>query len=87
MGMSGSMDERIDAAFVPGGVPHCFKNRSSSSARVLVLFTPGHIEGFFDYGKPDTDSPGRAPSDDVLITRIGQLGPQFGVTLLGPSPL
>jgi quercetin dioxygenase-like cupin family protein len=71
-------------AFVPRSVPHCFKNRSSSSARVLVLFTPGHIEGFFEYGKPID---GRAPSDDVLIKRIGQLGPQFGLTLLGPSPL
>lgn len=70
--------------FVPRCVQHCFKNRSSSPARVLVLFTPGHIEGFFDYGKPID---GGAPSDDVLIRRIGQLGPQFGVTLLGPSPL
>jgi mannose-6-phosphate isomerase-like protein (cupin superfamily) len=71
-------------AFVPRGLPHCFKNRSNRSARALVLFTPGHIEGFFDYGEAID---GRAPSDDVLIARIGQLGPKFGLTLLGPSPL
>ena len=30
-------------AFVPRGVPHCFKNCSDKTARVLVLFTPGDI--------------------------------------------
>src|SRR4051812_17607230 len=29
------------SAFVPRGVPHCFKNCSSADARVLALFTPG----------------------------------------------
>ena len=72
------------AAFVPKGVPHCFRNRSNRPGRLLVLFTPGHIEGFFDYGEAVD---GRAPSDDALIARIGLLGPQFGVNLLGPSPL
>src|SRR6185503_542343 len=37
-------------AFVPRGVPHCFKNCSKRESRVLVLFTPGNIEGFFEYG-------------------------------------
>ena len=71
-------------AFVRPRVPHCFKNRSNRSAQVLVLFTPGNIEGFFDYGKAID---GRAPSDEVLIARIGLLGPQFGLNLLGRSPL
>jgi uncharacterized cupin superfamily protein len=72
------------SAFVPRGVPHCFKNCSSRNARVLVLFTPGDIEGFFDYGLPVG---GVRPSDDYLIARIAALGPQYGLDLLGPSPL
>ncbi len=73
-----------ESAFVPRGVPHCFKNRSTALARLLVVFTPGDIEGFFDYGLP-LDSV--RPSDDHLIRRIGELGPAFGLDLLGPSPL
>src|SRR5262245_42470871 len=72
------------AAFVPRGVPHCFKNCSSRQARVLVLFTPGEIEGFFDYGLPIE---GMRPPDARLIDRIAELGPHYGLELLGPSPL
>jgi len=72
------------SAFVPRGVPHCFKNRSSRQARVLVLFTPGDIEGFFDYGLPVD---GMRPPDARLIDRIAELGPHYGLELLGPSPL
>lgn len=32
-------------AFVPRGTPHCFKNCSDREARLLILFTPGDIEG------------------------------------------
>jgi quercetin dioxygenase-like cupin family protein len=34
--------------FVPRGTPHCFKNAGGSPARILVLFTPAGMEGFFD---------------------------------------
>ena len=72
------------SAVAPRGEAHCFKNCSNDSSRMLVAFTPGSIEGFFDYGLPVN---GTAPSDEHLIERIGELGPQYGVTLLGPSPL
>jgi quercetin dioxygenase-like cupin family protein len=39
-------------AFVPRGMPHCFKNTSPSPSRMLILFAPGGIEGFFEYAKP-----------------------------------
>jgi quercetin dioxygenase-like cupin family protein len=71
-------------AFVPRGVAHCFKNTSDRDARLLVLFTPGAIEGFFEYGRSDS---GVAPSDEALIAELARLGPQFGLELLGPSPL
>ena len=72
------------STFVPRGVPHCFKNCSARDARMLVLFTPGQIEGFFDYGLPVN---GQRPSDDRLIERILDLAPRFGIEVLGPSPL
>ena len=72
------------SAFVARGVPHAFKNCSDRHARVLVVFTPGKVEGFFDYGLPVD---GGRPADDVLLGRIAQLAPTFGVDVLGPSPL
>ena len=72
------------SAFVPRGLPHCFKNRSAKQSRILVLFTPGKIEGFFDYGLPVD---GKVPSDEYLIKRLAELGPQYNLTLVGPSPL
>jgi mannose-6-phosphate isomerase-like protein (cupin superfamily) len=72
-------------AFVPRGMPHCFKNCSEQRARVLIAFTPGDIQVFCDYGKALAN--GSAPPDEVLMERIATLGPVYGVELLGPSPL
>jgi quercetin dioxygenase-like cupin family protein len=72
------------SAFAPHGVPHCFKNCSTRDARMLIVFTPGQIEGFFDYGLPVD---GQRPSDDRLIERILDMAPRFGIEVLGPSPL
>jgi quercetin dioxygenase-like cupin family protein len=71
-------------AFAPRGVPHCFKNCSKRESRVLVLFTPGMIEGFFEYGNLPAGMP---VTDDVLLARLNALAPQFGLQVLGPSPL
>jgi quercetin dioxygenase-like cupin family protein len=76
--------KRGESAFVPRGLRHCFKNCSTREARVLVLFTPGNIEGFFDYGLPVN---GAVPSVEHLIKRLTELGPQYGLELIGPSPL
>jgi quercetin dioxygenase-like cupin family protein len=76
--------KRGESAFVPRGVPHCFKNCSVREARVLVSFTPGNIEGFFDFGLPQNGEP---PSEEHLLKRIRELGPEYGLKVLGPSPL
>lgn len=71
-------------AFVPRGVAHCFRNTSRARSRVLVLFTPGNIEGFFEYGALID---GQIPNDEQLIAKLQLLGPRFGLEMLGPSPL
>ena len=61
--------------FVPRGTPHCFQNAGGSPARILVLFTPAGMEGFFDrfaeLSEPD-------PSAFV------RLGSEVGMEVLGP---
>jgi quercetin dioxygenase-like cupin family protein len=73
-----------ESAFVPRGAVHCFKNCSGRDGRLLVLFTPGDIEGFFDYGLPIN---GQVPSDEQLVERLMELGPKYNLELVGPSPL
>jgi quercetin dioxygenase-like cupin family protein len=73
-----------DSAFVPRGAAHCFKNRSNRDARVLVLFTPGLIEGFFDFGLAVD---GAAPSEELMLQRLAEYGSRYGLEVLGPSPL
>ena len=72
------------SAFVPRGTPHCFKNTSNGTARLLVLFTPGDIEGFFEFGAPVDGAP---PSEELILERMQLLAPAFGLEVLGPSPL
>ena len=71
-------------AFVPRGVPHCFKNCSKRESRVLVMFTPANIEGFFEYGNLPAGIP---PTDEVLLARLNALAPEYGLEVIGPSPL
>ncbi len=75
-----------ESAFVPRGMVHCFKNCTNQDARMLVLFTPGNIEGYFDFGLPLED--GSIPSEACLIERMNAIGPKFNVIQVeGPSPL
>lgn len=46
-------DAMLDApggafVFVPRGVHHCFQNIGDEPARILVMFTPGGMERFFE---------------------------------------
>jgi quercetin dioxygenase-like cupin family protein len=75
------------AVYGPRGVPHTFKNCSDRPVRMLVLLTPGKIESFFDYGLPGGPEKNERPSDEHLIKRIMELAPQYGLHILGPSPL
>ena len=70
-------------AFVPRRVPHCFKNCSKRESRVLVMFTPANIEGFFATATfpqgphPPTRSCSRGSTRRAL----------HGLEVIGPSPL
>ena len=52
---------------------------------MLALFTPGTIEGYFDFGLPLED--GSIPSEACIIERMIAIGPRINVTQFkGPSP-
>lgn len=55
-------DVLFDAAqgafvFVPRGTAHCFQNTGTRPARILVMFTPGGMERFFEAHAELPDGP------------------------------
>ena len=61
--------------FVPRGVAHSFQNPGQTPARILVMFTPGGMETFFDsFGQLEEFDP----------EAFARLGAQVGMEVVGP---
>lgn len=63
--------------FIPKQTPHVFQNTSSEPAKLLVVFTPAGMEGFFE-GFAALD-PGVSLADAAR-----ELGESVGMHVLGP---
>ena len=61
-----------ESAFALRGKVHCYKNCTNQDARMLAIFTPGKIEGYFDFGLPMED--GSIPSEACIIERFNAMG-------------
>ena len=72
--------------FLPRDIPHGFRVVGTSSARFLVLTTPGGFEGFvMEGGEPAptlTLPTPSAPDMDKLIA----LAAKYRIEILGPLP-
>ncbi len=75
-----------DVVYAPRRIAHTFKNCSSVPARAMVLITPPESEQFFRrFTEPAAD--GQPAEDHEIIDRILRLAPEYGIEILGPSPL
>ena len=63
--------------FVPRGTPHCFQNVGDEPGRLLVLFTPAGMEGFFDRF---ASLPHGSVDPDVFRS----IGLEVGMEVVGP---
>jgi quercetin dioxygenase-like cupin family protein len=71
----------------PRDIPHTYKNRGDSPARAMVMMTPPKCGEFFRrFGEP-LSGESNPPPDEAIIERITRLAPEYGIELLGPSPL
>ena len=70
-------------AFVPRGTVHRFRCLGDSPGRILLIYTPGGIEGFFrEAGKPAVVD-GSAPSvDSAEIARTDKAGQRYGLQVV-----
>lgn len=70
-------------AFIPRGTVHRFQCTGDRPGKILLLFTPGGIEGFFrEAGVPATND-GPAPSVDAAeIARSEIAGKRYGLRVV-----
>jgi quercetin dioxygenase-like cupin family protein len=63
--------------FVPRGTQHCFQNVGDEPARLLVMFTPAGMEGFFARFASLSD-------DEDVPEAFRSLGREVGMDVVGP---
>jgi quercetin dioxygenase-like cupin family protein len=71
-----------DFAFVPRGTVHRFANIGDTPGRILILFTPGGLEGFFRAaGTPATGDGPAPPLNAAELARTDAAAPDHGLRI------
>ncbi|KQT89128.1 hypothetical protein ASG49_15015 [Marmoricola sp. Leaf446] len=78
-----------DFLYLPLGVPHAFRIRGQRPARLLSLTVPGGLMGLYDeVGVPASElrlpGPGEGRPVPQEIGRWNEVGPRYGLEVLGP---
>ncbi|WP_206681541.1 hypothetical protein [Actinomadura sp. J1-007] len=68
----------------PRGVPHKFRNVSDGPSKLLVIATPGGVEGFFE-GLSDIMAKG-LPPDPAEMIELATRHDVHGLEPVGPPP-
>ena len=73
-----------ESVFVPRGTAHSYRNEGNSDARMIAVYTPAGMEGWFrEVCTPVTDASATAPPvTPELIERMLQAGPRHNVEWL-----
>jgi len=70
-----------ESAFVPRGITHAYVNTSATDARMIAVYTPSGMEGWFrEVFDPVTDeSASPPPVTPELIERMLEAGPRYSI--------
>lgn len=74
--------------YVPMGITHGFKNVGSTTARLVLIITPGGLEGFFEgIGQvfDDPDNPPPAPTGPYDFAKAAEVAARYNITFIPPS--
>jgi len=77
-----------DFVNVPRGTVHCFQNRGTAPARMILTFTPAGIERFFEETLERALNPGLAPPENIaeVAARYAAAAPRYGLEFLVEEP-
>ena len=69
------------SVFVPRGTRHLYRNEGTKPAKMIAIYTPAGIEGWFREVCTPVDDPSRPPPPltDELIERMLEAGPRYNV--------
>jgi quercetin dioxygenase-like cupin family protein len=71
-------------AFVPRGTVHRFRCVGDRTGRLLLVYTPGGIEGFFrEAGVQAAGDSSAPPVDSTEIARTDKVGRRYGLEVVG----
>ncbi len=71
-------------AFVPRGTVHRFRCIGDRTGRMLLVYTPGGIEGFFrEAGMPAVGDGSAPPVDSAEIARTEKAGRRYALEVIG----
>ena len=70
-----------DFVHIARGTVHCFRNTGDTTARLLLIFSPGGIEGFFeDSLERVTDRSAPQPQNmEAVVARYVEAAPRYGL--------
>jgi quercetin dioxygenase-like cupin family protein len=70
-----------DFVHIPRGMVHCFRNTGTTTARMLLIFSPGGIEGFFEETLERVDDPSAPVPDNMaeVVARYVAAAPRHGL--------
>jgi quercetin dioxygenase-like cupin family protein len=70
-----------DSVFVPRGTRHFYRHEASTAARMIAVYTPAGMEGWFREVCTPVDDPSATPPPvtEALIQRMLAAGPRYNV--------
>ena len=70
-----------ESVFIPRGTRHCYSNEGPTPARMLAVYTPAGMEGWFREVCTPVQDPAMAPPPVTpdLIARMLEAGPRYNV--------
>lgn len=73
-----------DFVHISRGTVHCFRNTGTGTARLLLIFSPGGIERFFEETLEQVTDRSAAPPDnmDVVVARYVEAAPRHGLEFI-----
>jgi quercetin dioxygenase-like cupin family protein len=69
------------SVFVPRGIRHAYRNEGTAPARMIAVYSPAGMEGWFREVCTPVDDPSATPPPvtDELIQRMFEAGPRYNV--------
>ena len=73
-----------DSVFIPRETPHSYRNETDEPARMLTIYAPAGMEGWFLEVCTPVDDPSKPPPPvtDELIQKMLEAGPRYNVEWL-----